>query len=247
MFVLPAPENRRQPFADAAAAESMEGECAGIIRAGLPQLPVTTLNSVVAVCQLSADAFPGRAASPVAVATSVGLMNLAGAWFGAMPCCHGAGGLAAQARPPCVQCVAGKSCLCSCIKRRCMQEHCHALGLLGAGALWGAQRRCPHVPGRCEAHPGPGVRRLAVPAAESVPQPAARRPHDLLRRVSARTRNSPWVRPVSFGRSGCLQPTRGGSVPRTGHAQLCDICRSNSCFIFASIFNSCHRRRGSPC
>ena len=72
---------------------------AGIVRAGLPQLPVTTLNSVVAVCQLSADVFPGRGATPVAVSTSVGLMNLAGAWFGAMPCCHGAGGLAAQARP----------------------------------------------------------------------------------------------------------------------------------------------------
>ncbi|CAK9186636.1 unnamed protein product, partial [Ilex paraguariensis] len=27
---------------------------------------------------------------------TVGLMNLVGCWFGAMPCCHGAGGLAGQ-------------------------------------------------------------------------------------------------------------------------------------------------------
>ena len=68
----------------------------GIILTGIPQLPVTTLNSVVAVCQLSADLFPARPAQPVLVSVSVGLMNVVGAWFGAMPCCHGAGGLAAQ-------------------------------------------------------------------------------------------------------------------------------------------------------
>lgn len=34
----------------------------------------------------------------VAVAASVGAMNLVGGWFGAMPCCMGAGGLAAQVR-----------------------------------------------------------------------------------------------------------------------------------------------------
>ena len=68
----------------------------GIILTGIPQLPVTTLNSVVAVCQLSADLFPARPARPVLVSVSVGLMNMVGSWFGAMPCCHGAGGLAAQ-------------------------------------------------------------------------------------------------------------------------------------------------------
>jgi MFS superfamily sulfate permease-like transporter len=67
-------------------------------RAALPQIPLTTLNSVVAVCALSIDLFPDRPASPRKVAVSVGLMNLVGAWFGAMPMCHGAGGLAAQYR-----------------------------------------------------------------------------------------------------------------------------------------------------
>lgn len=70
---------------------------------GLAQLPLTLLNSVIAVSAL-ADSLYG-AGTPVArrwrpsvVATSVGLMNLAGAWFGIMPACHGAGGLAAQHR-----------------------------------------------------------------------------------------------------------------------------------------------------
>ena len=67
-------------------------------RAALPQIPLTTLNSVVAVCALSSDLFPARAASPRKVAISVGVMNLAAGWFGAMPMCHGAGGLASQHR-----------------------------------------------------------------------------------------------------------------------------------------------------
>jgi MFS superfamily sulfate permease-like transporter len=67
-------------------------------RAALPQIPLTTLNSVVAVCALSVDLFPDRAASPKRVAISVGVMNLVAAWFGGMPMCHGAGGLAGQYR-----------------------------------------------------------------------------------------------------------------------------------------------------
>ncbi len=67
-------------------------------KAALPQLPLTTLNSVVAVCILSADLFPKSPASVRRVSISVGMMNLIGAWFGAMPMCHGAGGLAAQYR-----------------------------------------------------------------------------------------------------------------------------------------------------
>eukprot|EP00890_Picochlorum_soloecismus_P000368 jgi/Picsp_1/1331/NSC_04811-R1_sulfate transporter len=70
----------------------------GILRAGLPQLPLTTLNSVISVCQLATQLFPDRPAKPGEVSTSVGLMNLVGCWFGAMPSCHGAGGLAAQVR-----------------------------------------------------------------------------------------------------------------------------------------------------
>ncbi|GIW87821.1 MAG: hypothetical protein KatS3mg108_2145 [Isosphaeraceae bacterium] len=67
-------------------------------RAALPQIPLTVLNSVLAVCALSADLFPDRPAEPRKVAYSVGLMNLIACWFGGMPMCHGAGGLAGQYR-----------------------------------------------------------------------------------------------------------------------------------------------------
>ncbi len=70
----------------------------GTLRAAIPQIPLTTLNSVIAVCALSWDLFPKKGADPRRMATSVGLMNLIGCWFGAMPMCHGAGGLAAQYR-----------------------------------------------------------------------------------------------------------------------------------------------------
>ncbi|KAK9840623.1 hypothetical protein WJX81_004876 [Elliptochloris bilobata] len=70
----------------------------GILRAGLPQLPLTTLNSVISVSQLSEELFTGRGASPAALSLAIGAMNAAGAWMGAMPCCCGAGGLAAQVR-----------------------------------------------------------------------------------------------------------------------------------------------------
>ncbi|MGE3180289.1 MAG: putative sulfate/molybdate transporter, partial [Phycisphaerae bacterium] len=70
----------------------------GGLRAAVPQIPLTLLNSVVAVCALSADLFPRRPASPRRVAISVGLINLIACPLGGMPACHGAGGLAAQYR-----------------------------------------------------------------------------------------------------------------------------------------------------
>jgi hypothetical protein len=64
----------------------------------LPQLPLTLLNSVLAVCALSEHYFPGRGVSPRRMAVSVGLMNLVGVALGGIPTCHGSGGLAAQVR-----------------------------------------------------------------------------------------------------------------------------------------------------
>jgi MFS superfamily sulfate permease-like transporter len=66
--------------------------------AAVPQIPLTTLNSVIAVCALSTELFPDRPATPRRVSVSVGLMNLVAGWFGGMPMCHGAGGLAGQYR-----------------------------------------------------------------------------------------------------------------------------------------------------
>lgn len=70
----------------------------GFLSAGLGQLPLTSLNSVIALCALIDDLFPKKHATTSSVAVSVGIMNLVGCWFGAMPLCHGSGGLAGQYR-----------------------------------------------------------------------------------------------------------------------------------------------------
>ncbi|KAJ9210992.1 hypothetical protein DTO166G4_7384 [Paecilomyces variotii] len=71
----------------------------GAIGAGIGQLPLTTLNSVIAVVHLAADLLPGvQTPSITSIGLSVAGMNLFGCWFGAMPVCHGSGGLAAQYR-----------------------------------------------------------------------------------------------------------------------------------------------------
>ncbi len=74
----------------------------GFLKAGLAQLPLTTLNSVIAVVALNNERlFPDKPSQHVsrrAVSASVGMMNVVGLWFGALPLCHGAGGLAGQFR-----------------------------------------------------------------------------------------------------------------------------------------------------
>lgn len=70
----------------------------GFYKGVLPQLPLTLLNSVVAVCALSESYFPGKGITPRRMTMSVGLMNLVTVPFGGIPMCHGAGGLAAQYR-----------------------------------------------------------------------------------------------------------------------------------------------------
>ncbi|KAI9749050.1 MAG: hypothetical protein M4579_007021 [Chaenotheca gracillima] len=69
----------------------------GALDAGLGQLPLTTLNSIIAVSYLSADLLPELPTpTTTALGFSVAGMNLVGCWFGAMPVCHGSGGLAGQ-------------------------------------------------------------------------------------------------------------------------------------------------------
>eukprot|EP01063_Lacrimia_lanifica_P007081 TRINITY_DN1447_c0_g3_i1.p2 TRINITY_DN1447_c0_g3~~TRINITY_DN1447_c0_g3_i1.p2 ORF type:complete len:519 (+),score=192.30 TRINITY_DN1447_c0_g3_i1:144-1559(+) len=86
----------------------------GVLEGALPQLPLTTLNSVISVCCLAHTLYPEKrrpaaeGADPKAatdgvvsrreVSVSVGVMNMVLCPFGAMPCCHGAGGLAGQHR-----------------------------------------------------------------------------------------------------------------------------------------------------
>ncbi|KAL1528867.1 hypothetical protein AB1Y20_010190 [Prymnesium parvum] len=70
-----------------------------LFSAALPQLPLTTLNSIISTCKLSHDLFPDRPRlSQTSVACSVGVMNIVACTLGGMPMCHGAGGLAAQYR-----------------------------------------------------------------------------------------------------------------------------------------------------
>lgn len=66
----------------------------------LPQLPMTVANAVVMTAALAAALYPQRAAraSPRNLCLSTGLANLLLAPLGALPMCHGAGGLQAQHR-----------------------------------------------------------------------------------------------------------------------------------------------------
>jgi MFS superfamily sulfate permease-like transporter len=66
----------------------------------LPQLSLTLTNAVIVTASLSRELFPatGHVASERNLALSSGLANVLLCPFGAMPMCHGAGGLQAQYR-----------------------------------------------------------------------------------------------------------------------------------------------------
>jgi MFS superfamily sulfate permease-like transporter len=66
----------------------------------LPQLSLTLTNAVIVTASLSRELFPttGSIASERNLALSSGLANVLLSPFGAMPMCHGAGGLQAQYR-----------------------------------------------------------------------------------------------------------------------------------------------------
>jgi hypothetical protein len=105
----------------------------GLTAGALPQIPLTLLNSVFAVSVLSADLFPRRPAAPRRVAVSVGLMNVLLCPFGAMPMCHGAGGLAAQYR------YGARSGVCNLI----LGSALICLGLVFGSSLLGALQNFP--------------------------------------------------------------------------------------------------------
>ncbi|WP_226575380.1 putative sulfate/molybdate transporter [Acuticoccus sediminis] len=80
-----------------AAAPSLQ---AAILGGVVPQLPLTLMNAVI-VAAAVARSFYGAAAHRVTerrLAATSGLLNLALVPFGAMPMCHGAGGIAAHHR-----------------------------------------------------------------------------------------------------------------------------------------------------
>ena len=66
----------------------------GTVFLALPQIPLTLGNAVIAIREENNRLFPDRPVTEKTVATSTGLMNVAGAVFGGVPMCHGAGGMA---------------------------------------------------------------------------------------------------------------------------------------------------------
>jgi MFS superfamily sulfate permease-like transporter len=68
----------------------------GIVLLALPQVPLTLGNAVIAPVEFNNREFPDRPATERQVALSTGIMNTLGSFIGAVPMCHGAGGMAAQ-------------------------------------------------------------------------------------------------------------------------------------------------------
>jgi MFS superfamily sulfate permease-like transporter len=73
----------------------------GLERLVVPQLPLTLTNAVIVTALVARDLFPATAAARASernLALSTGVANLLLAPLGALPMCHGAGGLQAQHR-----------------------------------------------------------------------------------------------------------------------------------------------------
>lgn len=64
--------------------------------AGIAQIPLTATNAVIATSALIAEYWPGRRVTNRRLAFNMGVMNIIVPFFGGMPMCHGAGGLAGQ-------------------------------------------------------------------------------------------------------------------------------------------------------
>ncbi|MBC7189372.1 hypothetical protein H5U35_04055 [Candidatus Aerophobetes bacterium] len=67
-----------------------------LVLAGFAQLPLTATNAVIATSALIKKYFPEKPVSEKKLSLNMGLMNLVSPFFGGMPMCHGAGGLAGQ-------------------------------------------------------------------------------------------------------------------------------------------------------
>ncbi|MHC1697345.1 MAG: putative sulfate/molybdate transporter [Geobacteraceae bacterium] len=67
-----------------------------LLLAGFAQIPLTITNATIATSCLISAYWPNRTVSPRELSVSQGMMNLIPPFFGGMPMCHGAGGLAGQ-------------------------------------------------------------------------------------------------------------------------------------------------------
>lgn len=86
--------------ARAAAPLDVWGACSSLWLLALPQLPLTLGNSVFATAETAREFFGEEAArmTPRRLCVSLALANLAAGVLGAMPLCHGSGGLTAHRR-----------------------------------------------------------------------------------------------------------------------------------------------------
>lgn len=68
----------------------------GMLLAGFAQMPLTLTNACLSCGRLIRDYFPERPVSERRLLVNQGIMNTIVPFFGGMPMCHGAGGLAGQ-------------------------------------------------------------------------------------------------------------------------------------------------------
>ncbi|MGB9936113.1 MAG: putative sulfate/molybdate transporter [Methanobacterium sp.] len=67
-----------------------------VVAVGFAQIPLTATNAVIATAYLIKEYFPERTVPEKKIALNIGIMNITLPFFGGMPLCHGAGGLAGQ-------------------------------------------------------------------------------------------------------------------------------------------------------
>jgi len=70
----------------------------GILLLALPQLPLTLGNAVIGIVAENNMLFPHRRLAEREVAISTGIINLVAPFWGGVPMCHGAGGMAGHVR-----------------------------------------------------------------------------------------------------------------------------------------------------
>ena len=67
-----------------------------LLLAGFAQIPLTATNAVISTSSLIKSYWPDKLVNARQLSLSMGIMNLITPFFGGMPMCHGAGGLAGQ-------------------------------------------------------------------------------------------------------------------------------------------------------
>jgi hypothetical protein len=75
---------------------SLDDVWQSLVLAGFAQIPLTITNAVIATAALIKTYWPDRPVSEKQLSWNQGIMNLILPFFGGMPMCHGAGGLAGQ-------------------------------------------------------------------------------------------------------------------------------------------------------